>query len=208
MIVDIVGSRNAPDRVGAQRAVREAFDRADAARPVLAPLWSTAGDEFQAVYGSLADALRSTLIARLVMPDGLDFRVGLGSGEVREIERTSAGHPIQDGSAWWAARDAIEEAHRRENSGSPFVRSWYAAADESADFVATVDSYLLLRDHLVSAMTGRARRLAAGALEGRAQLDLAESEDITQSAVSQSLQRSGAAALLAAQQLMEERGAR
>lgn len=66
--------------------------------------------------------------------------------------------------------------------------------------MALVNSFLLLRDSLISSMRPRDRRLIMGALSGASQLDLAQREGISQSAVSQSLRRSGGAALVAAQQ--------
>jgi DNA-binding CsgD family transcriptional regulator len=63
-----------------------------------------------------------------------------------------------------------------------------------------------LRDHLISAMKPRERRVAAASLLGDAQADIAEAEGITQSAVSQSLRRSGGAALLAGHHAMQGPG--
>ena len=55
---------------------------------------------------------------------------------------------------------------------------------------------LQLRDHVVGRMKARERRLAAGLALGYTQSRLARQEGISQSAVSQSLRRSGATALL------------
>ncbi len=200
VIVDIVGSRRAPDRRQAQAAVEETFE-ATRRNPEGPRLYATVGDEFQIAYASLADALVSTLMARLALPEHVDFRVGLGEGEIRDVTTRSDGVPIQDGSAWWAAREAIDEAHRREDRGSPYLRSWFVDADGVDERTRLITSHLILRDQLVTRMPPRARRLTAGVLSGTGQEELARSEGISQPAVSQSLHRYGGAALLAAVQL-------
>jgi DNA-binding CsgD family transcriptional regulator len=60
---------------------------------------------------------------------------------------------------------------------------------------------------VVHRMKARERRLAAGLLQGRTQAELASQEGISQSAVSQSLQRSGASALRAGLDALEKAGA-
>lgn len=201
VIVDIVRSRDASDRTAAQLAVESAFERAHSTSTT-ASFWPTVGDEFQALYSDLAEALRCTLLARLLLPAGLDFRVGVGRGDVVEIATSPTGSPILDGSAWWSAREAIDEAHRREDSGSAYVRSWFVDGARERELTAIVDAYLLLRDQLVSRMSDRSRRLTAGVLFGTQQEELARVEGISQSAVSQNLQRSGGSALLAASAML------
>lgn len=201
-IVDIVRSRELDDREAAQVAIGAAFDSASSAGRMLQPLRATVGDEFQAVFGNIADAVRVSTIVRLALPDGIDCRVGFGRGEMREIaDREST--LIQDGPAWWRAREAIDEAHRRESKKSPSLRGWCVSDQADAELDRFVNSYLLLRDNVIGAMRARERRLAAGVMVGSAQADLARAEKITQSAVSQSLQRSGGAALLAAHQVLD-----
>ncbi|WP_165064481.1 SatD family protein [Marisediminicola senii] len=205
LIVDIVRSRDLADRGTGQRSIHTAFDAAsDAARPV-EPLWATVGDEFQAVYDSVPDALRATTVVRLALPADVDCRFGLGLGETRAVvdgDTRGRDGSIQDGSAWWCARRAIDEAHRREHGHHPFARSWFFAVDPDDAAAGVVNAYLLMRDQAIGAMNPRERRLAAGTLLGRPQSDLARDEGITQSAVSQNLRRSGGAALLAAHQAM------
>lgn len=199
VLVDIVRSRELDDRAGAQGAVRRAFDLAGhgSEAGVVRSLWPTVGDEFQAVYTDVAAALRATAVVRLALPEEVDCRFGLGRGDIREIEQSGSGS-IQDGSAWWNARAAIEEAHRREDRRNPYLRGWFVSDDRSGDGV--VNAYLLMRDALIGGMGPRERRLAGGVMLGRAQSELAGEEGISQSAVSQRLRKSGGAALLAAHQ--------
>ncbi|WP_062298771.1 SatD family protein [Demequina maris] len=188
VIVDIVRSRELHDRAGAQAAVLEAFVRAERDAAPLRPLGATVGDEFQGVYVDLAAALRVTTLAALILPDGIEVRAGIGLGEVVDVDGD-----ISDGSAWWRAREAIDEAHRREDAGQAAVRAWCVGA--SGDDAIMASAVLLLRDHVLSRMKSRERRIAAGLIEGRTQAQLAAVESISQAAVSQAAHRSGAIAL-------------
>ena len=208
VIVDVSRSRSHADRAALQREVQNAFGRVNSAVVAAQPLEPTVGDESQAVYADLASALRATLLARLELPDGVDCRFGLGRGELATIGTGVVG-AVQDGSAWWSAREAIDEARKHEYSKLAFVRTWFASSvdDQRADVAsrteeALVNSYLLARDHIVGTMTPRSRHLLRGQLHGATQVELARLEGISQSAVSQNLARSGANALVAGEALL------
>ena len=204
VIVDVSKSRSHDDRRALQQEIQDAFGRVNGIIAARQPLAATIGDEFQAVYSTLGAATRATLLARLCLPDGVDCRFGIGRGEVTTIGSGVAGL-VQDGSAWWSAREAIDEARRHEYSKLSFVRTWFRAASETGTpDEALVNAYLLARDHIVGSMNPRARRLLLGHLLGATQGDLAEQEGITQSAVSQNLNRNGANALLASEALLLE----
>ncbi|WP_368499637.1 SatD family protein [Herbiconiux sp. A18JL235] len=197
VIIDIVGSRQLTDRRGAQRAIEEAFAGIDRRGLHTQPIRPTVGDEFQALYPSLGAALHATLLARLALPAEVDCRFGLGSGSVSEVGEGAASAAIQDGPGWWRAREAIVEAHEREDGRTPSARSWFRAADDEAGLEALVNAYLLARDHVIGGMNDRARRVTFATMTGRLQGDIASDEGITQSAVSQALRRSGGASLIA-----------
>lgn len=199
IIADIVGSRALDDRDDAQLQLERAFARQHELVPLTEPFRPTVGDEFQAVAPDLPTALRATLAARLAFPEGLDCRFGLGRGDSREV--TSARpDDIRDGAAWWRARDAIEEAHRRMDAGRTTLRGWYAGPD--AGEAAVVNAALVMRDHVVTRMKPLDRALTLGQLAGETQSELARRHGITQSAVSQRLERSGGSALLVTVDLM------
>jgi hypothetical protein len=203
IIADIVGSRELDDRDAAQLELERAFARQHDVAPLLEAFHPTVGDEFQALAVDISAALRATLAARLAFPDSIDCRFGLGLGDSREVS-SSRPDDIRDGSAWWRAREAIEEAHRRMDAGRTTVRTWYvadagaASADTaSADTVATINAYLMMRDHVISRMKRLDRELTFGQLAGETQVELARRHGISQSAISQRLERSGGSALLA-----------
>lgn len=201
VIVDVSKSRSHADRRALQREVQDAFGRVNEIVAADQPLEATIGDEFQAAYRDLGHASRATLLARLFLPEGVDCRFGLGLGELATIGTGVVG-AVQDGSAWWSAREAIDEARRHEYSKLGFVRTWFRSAAPDSTSEAVVNAYLLGRDHIVGAMNPRARRLLLGQLLGRSQGELAREEGVTQSAVSQNLSRSGANALMASEALL------
>ena len=199
VIADIVGSRSLEDRASAQRVLDETITRVEADLPLATqPLRPTVGDEQQAVYARLGDALTSLLMLQLALPDGISFRFGIGVGAIRAID--SAHGDLSDGPGWYAARDAIETVHAREQRAVPRMRTWIVGAqgqDEVMESViAASNAYLLARDELVGAMSERERRLTYGRLIGTPQSELARTEGITQPSVSKSLRSAGAAALI------------
>ncbi len=115
----------------------------------------------------------------------------------------------QDGPGWWSARAAIDRAKVLASSPrTSFARtcfdSWPEHAGVPSIEALAVDAFLISRDATVDRMSPRGRRLLLGLLLGRSQSQLAADEGITQPAVSQSLTRSGAFAIEAAQLRLEE----
>jgi len=199
VIADIVGSRRLRDRAQAQREFDETIARVERGHPLaLQPLRPTVGDEQQGLYRRLDDAMCALLLLQLALPDGLEFRFGIGIGAVTTVG--SAHGDLADGPGWWAARSAIETVHARQQRTVPSSRSWIVGApgqDEVMESdIAASNAYLLARDHLVARMSARERRIAFGRASGMSQQQLAAQEGITQPSVSKALRGSGAAALL------------
>lgn len=196
VIADIVGSRALPDRAHAQHELESALERvagvitSGSLRPIV-------GDELQGVYPDLSSAIAATLLLRLTLPEQIDCRFGLGIGAIEDIP--SAGPPISEGPAWWAARAAIETVEELARTSVPSARTW-VCADEPAldmqDFVRVANAGLLARDRVIGHMSPRTRRLVFGRCVGRTQKELAEAEGITQPAISQALSTAEAAALV------------
>lgn len=211
VIADIVGSRLLADRESAQRALDRTIARVERDHPLAQhPLRPTVGDEQQGVYPTLEAALAAVLLVQLALPDGITCRFGLGIGPVRAIE--SEGRQIPEGPGWWAAREAIDIVHAKQQRVAPAARAWVVAApdeDESVHAAASLaNAYLLTRDHLVGAMNERARRLTYGRCGGQTQRALAELEGISQPAVSQAIAGSGAAAVIDGFELLRSRMSR
>lgn len=195
VIADIVGSRTLPDRAAAQRALDEAILRVEHDRPLATrPLQPVLGDELQGTYPDASAAMASLLLLRLALPDGIDCRYGIGVGQMTTVP--SRVGDLAEGPAWWAAREAIELVHDKQSRAVPAARTWIVAAEGHGGVeVGYANAYLLARDQLIGRMPARTRRLAYGRLLGRTQGELADDEQISQSAVSQALASAGFSAL-------------
>lgn len=188
VIGDVVASREAESRAEVHTALQRALEHSQRLVPAVQEFGATVGDEFQAVFDSIADAMCAILVVRLALPIPLDVRAGIGVGAVADVGQGRYGR-IQDGPGWWAARAAIDEAESRSRR-VPELRTWLEG-DPMAQ------AHLLTRDAIVTAFDDRKRRIALGLIEGRTQRELAEREGISASAVSQLVRGSGMAALLA-----------
>jgi hypothetical protein len=196
LIGDLVGSRLVTDRRAVQDALVRVLERVNTDVPAAQPLEPTIGDEFQGAYDELADAVRASLLIRLLLLPLADSRYGLGRGEVTVFSEGRV--PLsQDGPGWWAAREAIEHVQAREGrrAAARGSRTWFVDRSPDPVVAPALNAFLLCRDESVSLMGERAQRLLLGWLSGRTQSELAEAEGISQSAVSQALGRSGAYAL-------------
>ena len=211
LIGDVVRSRESPDREVLHRALTEVLAQANATLAPEADLRVTVGDEFQGTFATVGQALHATLWLRLHLAPRADLRHGVGWGAVQLL----ADEPrVEDGPGWWAARRAIEEA--KAAAGRPATRALrtaYAreegtnASVEAGPDPAAVNAALICRDQVVGSVVGRGAersvRLLRGALDGLTQVELAEQEGISASAVSQRLRRDGLAAVLVADELMK-----
>ncbi|WP_286929721.1 MULTISPECIES: SatD family protein [Aeromicrobium] len=187
LIGDLVASRQATSRAEAQERLIGALAAAAELVPSEQRPAPTIGDEFQSTHATVHDALLTALVVRLALPEEMDARVGIGVGAFEVVGRSEYGL-TQDGPAWWNARDAIGEVEQRVARQSG-LRTWVHEG-------GTVNAYLMARDQVVSGFDGRQRRLTLGLLQGRTQRELAAAEGISASAVSQSLRRSGALAVV------------
>lgn len=196
VIGDLVASRKSAERDAVQRHVHETLEAVNAALDPTQPLEPTVGDEIQGGFATLADATRATLLVRLGCLPVIDVRCGIGVGETAVFDDTR--RPLlQDGPAWWAARDAIEVLAEPRRSGQ---RTWYVDPGAPAE-TNRVNAFLLCRDQLVDRLGERAQRMLLAALQGRTQREIAEAEGISPSAVSQQFAR-GVSALREAQELL------
>ena len=166
------------------------------------------GDEFQAVAYSLEDALLLTLRAQLLLPPALQLRFGIGAGRIEEFssgvhrqaparQRVGEGGSLQDGSAWWAARAAINRAHDLQDSSNPFIRTWFVAHASIEGYVSAtcqtaVNALLSLRDHAILKLSARHRRITASLLLGKTQVEIARVEKLSQQAISDFARGTGA----------------
>lgn len=221
VIGDLVKSRQARRRDELQMDMERALKFANRLTSPADALAPSLGDEFQGLYGSIDEALAATLIVQLCLGPRR-VRIGVGAGRV-SIYRGDSVPFRQDGSAWWAARDAIEATDvgvgvcSRFRSHSPnSVRSrlrrsggvvWEQLPlpgferylpDEKYPVShpgGLVNAFLTSRDAYLLSLGGRDRRIGLRLIEGASQERIGEEEAISQSAVSQRVARSTLRAL-------------
>ncbi len=203
VIGDLVGSRQLVDRQATHDRLVEVLARVDREVPGLQRLAVTVGDEFQGAYEQVDAAARAALLVRLDMAAMVDVRAGIGEGTATMLEALDPpdegpggrGAPVQDGPAWWAAREALEHMARPRRRS---VRTWFVGPGSDA-----VNARLICRDALVDRLGERGRRMLALALRGHSQSEIAELEAVSRSAVSQGFAR-GVGAVRDAEELVRE----
>jgi hypothetical protein len=209
LIGDVIGSREASDRRRLQVRLGKSLKLMNELLKPAVPLETTVGDEFQASLDSAADAVWASLLLRLEIfrQVGVDTRYGLGAGPVEIFTRR---RPIisQDGPGWWSARDAIDTSKRLgAEPRTAYARTTFTCSREAPAAILAeepaLNAFLLCRDAMVSRMNPKGRNRLYGALRGRSQAEIADMEGTTQPAISQSLARSDAFAILISQQRLE-----
>jgi SatD family protein len=187
LIGDVVGSRTVADRAGAHRLLTKALR--GVAKDAIDPPAFTVGDEFQGAFASVGLAIAAALSLRLAVAPDIDVRFGIGWGTVTMLDETAG---IQDGPGWWAAREAIEwTASAQRQPGLALVRTSYRVNDDGRADVDAVNAALFCRDHLLGSLDDRSTRIVKALLDNQTKKDIAASEGISPSAVSQRASRDG-----------------
>jgi DNA-binding transcriptional LysR family regulator len=197
LIGDLVRSRRAEHRARLHERLARAIREVNDGTAVVAPLQITVGDEFQGSFVHLGDAVRTTLRLRLAMLPEVDVRHGLGWGEVTVLQERPR---VEDGPAWWVARDAIHAVQAAEGRAATRYRrtAFRSAPGTAGPCEAAVEAALLLRDQQVGALSTRSLSVLRGLLAGRTQREIADELGISPSAVSQRVRADGLAALVEA----------
>lgn len=197
LLGDVVRSRTSADREALHARLADVLAEVNAALDPESSLRFTVGDEYQGRFETVSQAVRATLRLRLALGPDIDVRHGIGWGEATVLQEEPR---VEDGSGWWAARDAIHEVQRSaEQPGSRLRRTVYRRAEGiGGPDPATLEAMLILRDQLVGDLSERSFLVLRGLLGGTTQRDLAHDLGITASAVSQRVRADGLAALVAA----------
>lgn len=191
VVLDVVDSRRHPDQSALLRGVAEHADRWLVGEGHARSSAPSVGDELQALYAApslLGEAVRDLARLRLsllVEPPSdrpVELRAGIGVGEV--IGEGDAAAPAQSGSAWWAAREALEEAARRRN-GWPPTRWWVRGAGPATN------ATLLALDTIAAGFDRDDERAAFALLCGSSAAAIATSLGVVPSTVSSRLHGHG-----------------
>lgn len=206
LIGDVVGSRAEWRRRGdLHEQIAAAVDEVNARTSPVVPLRITVGDEYQGCFATVGEACRASLLLRLALLPAHDVRHGIGWGTTSVLSEDPR---VEDGPAWWAAREAIEDAEAASGRAAlRGVRTAYVRAeDEPGPQPEAINAALLCRDELVGALSERSVMLLRGLLDGRTQRDLAAELGVSASALSQRVRRDGLGTLLRADELLAQVG--
>lgn len=206
LIGDLIGSRRVTDRAGLHTRLHDALADVNERFAPVTPLRVTVGDEYQGVFASLGAAVQATLVLRLALLPDVDVRHGIGVGELGVLQEEPR---VEDGPAWWAARDAIVAVQKGESRGlARTLRTSYAVAEGAAERFdgvpdpAGVNAALVLRDQLVAGASERSLSVLRGLLDAETQREVAARLGISPSAVSQRVRADGLGAILTAHELL------
>lgn len=180
LLIDVVSSRHG-DRAQQHALLLRAIDQVNETMPALDGLRPTVGDELQGVYPTLGAALSALYRLRLFVAPGVDLRAGIGGGELRVID---AERGIQDGSAWWLAREAIDEAKALATSAG--YRSARTAIKDTRPVASpTPDALSRLVDSALQRLRPGVTATLLGLLDDEDNATVAERQGISPSANSQ-----------------------
>jgi len=234
LIGDVVHSRSATERAELHAHLAALLQRANAELQPLVPLRITVGDEFQGCFSGLGEALHSTLWLRLHLAPVADLRHGVGWGAVQvladspRVEDGPGWWAAREAIEWVkaeagrAAMRRVRTAYRRADEGGGTgdqagrgagvgtgagggtgVESGAGAGGPDPD---AINAALFCRDQMVGSVSPRSVRLLRGMLVGRSQVELAEDEAISASAVSQRVRNDGLGVIVAADELLRRVG--
>lgn len=196
LIADVVGSRDHADQSAMLRALAEVARRVTAEVAHVQAPGLTVGDEVQAVYADLATAVEAWLLMRALAgrtEPALDLRVGLGCGDI-EVSGAAPPPAGQSGTAWWRAREALDEA-RALVSRSHWPRSIRTRVVTGDAREGAVNAVLTLADEILSGLDATDLAILLGLRAGRPQRETAAEVGLSQPAVARRQGDKGISAL-------------
>lgn len=183
LIGDVRASRDQPDQAGLFARIDTILGWVNNRLEPLQPLAITVGDEFQGLFATRGDALLASMLVLVRAVPDIEMRLGLGEGSV-EVHGDDPRAAPQSGTAWWHARDAIDQLARMESKrGTPrTIHTWFESDDDA--WTGTVNAYLVGRDHLISRFDEMDSSILLGLLDGETQSAIAARLETAQSNVS------------------------
>ena len=94
LIGDLVGSRSSQDRAVLHQHLDAALAEVNDLLHPLRPMWITAGDEYQGMFATVAEAVQATLLVRVRLLPTYDIRHGIGWGTTTMLDGEAG---IEDG---------------------------------------------------------------------------------------------------------------
>ena len=208
LIGDIVQSREIPDQAALFDKVATALQWLEDQVAAIQPPRLMTGDEFQGAYLDLPSALLATTLLPLRLAGVCRLRFGIGWGTILADERRLPA--AQSGSAWWRARQAIDEVARIQGG----AKGWPASLStlyrgEDTRTQAFVDAFLICRDQVLNRLDEKDARITLALFRGESQQAVGRELRIGQSTVSARQRAGGPSSLVRAHEsltaMMESR---
>ena len=175
VIGDMVGSRTlGTERSIAQSALFETLHSINELYPtaILSKFLVTAGDEFQGLLKQAS--VLPDIIWKLEDSFKYETRLGIGCGVLNTpLQEFAAG---MDGPAWYAAREAIKQAHKQKRYGGVFIEF-----DELGDVILNGFARILYDRR--QSFTEKQRKVATLLREGLSKAEVAQTLDILKQSV-------------------------
>jgi hypothetical protein len=195
VIGDIVDSKLTRERDTLQHHFVDVLDLVNQTTSPLTKLRITRGDEFEGSYATIAAAWAATLRLRLEMKArGHDLWLSVAWGEVTAFP-DSAHAAVQDGPAWWNARDALVALKQSPRQRVPENRRTVFTTD--LDDSGLLEVAVSLRDEVIAGLDDSDARITLGLLDGTTQTLIAEQLGVTAGVVSRRAHRNGLLSLAA-----------
>ena len=203
---DSVESRDHPDQAALMTELADLLAWVEARHAAIQPPAITVGDEFQAVYATLPEALRATSLLALRATGRFALRFGLGWGPIAVPEPERAPF-AQSGPGWWRAREAIRGVQARATASAwpRGLRTGIVADDD--DTTRALQAFAVCRDQVLAGMDAIDARIALALFFGERQLDVAAELGLPQSSISRRQNANGPATLFRAHGFLEGRPA-
>ena len=197
MVGDVIKSRDFVDQRALFNSVQEGLRWLNQQTDPNHPAQLMTGDEFQVAYTDVPTVLLASTLVSLRMFETCRFRFGIGAGIVISDHRYSPA--AQSGTAWWRAREAIDDVKRIQKTASRWpstLSSRYIGEGAPEDHY--INSFLICRDQILNRMDAKDARITLGLFVGESQGEAARELNISQPTISSRQRANGPSALLRA----------
>ena len=197
LLGDVINSREFVDQGKLFHSIQEGLNWLNEQLKPNQPAQLMTGDEFQVAYNDVSSALLASTLISLRLVDTCRFRFGIGAGSIIADHRYSPA--AQSGTAWWRAREAIDEIKSIQKT----AKRWPASLNtrfvgDGGDEDHYINAFLICRDQILNRLDSKDARITLGLFLNESQSDLSRELQINQPTISSRQRANGPSALLRA----------
>lgn len=196
IVGDIIKSRSYVDQKKLFNSIAEGLSWLNEHVKPNQPAQLMTGDEFQVSYNDVASALMASTLLSLRLVGTCRLRMGIGAGTIIADDRHYPS--AQSGTAWWRAREAINEvAEAQTRKGWPATLTTNFIGEGTAED-GYINAFLICRDQILNRLDFKDARITLALFMKETQSKVAAELGIKQSTVSSRQRANGPSALLRA----------